>query len=84
MTVMSMSFVLRQEYFPRMIVRYVFPVRGHSFLSADIVFDRIEKELHKINEILLTTSKYCVTTGTYMCTTMTGLHSTTRLQRNQF
>ena len=38
MTVMSMLSALRQEFFPRMKVRYMFPVTGNSFLPADSVW----------------------------------------------
>ena len=34
-------------------ISYYFPVKGHSYLPADRVFGRVEKELRKIETILL-------------------------------
>ncbi|RUS87409.1 hypothetical protein EGW08_004863 [Elysia chlorotica] len=47
---LGMLFRLRKQY--NLQITYTFPVRGHSFLPADPVFGRIEKDLRKMDTIL--------------------------------
>ena len=53
MNVIAMLLALRKQCFPRLGVRYVFPVRGHSYLPADRVFGRIEQQLRSLDTVLL-------------------------------
>ena len=53
MNVIAMLLALRKQCFPRLGVRYVFPVRGHSYLPADRVFGRIEQQLSSLDTVLL-------------------------------
>ena len=34
-------------------ISYIFPVRGHSFLPADHIFGRVERERKKADTLLL-------------------------------
>lgn len=51
-TVLAMLFNLRRKLYPRLEIQFTFPIRGHSFLPADRVFGRIEKDIRKKDVIL--------------------------------
>ena len=51
--VLSMLFSLRKNVFSNLNIEYTFPVRGHSFLPADRVFGRLEKDIKRQETILL-------------------------------
>ena len=51
--VLSMLFALRKQTIPHLTMNYYFPVRGHSFLPADRVFGRIERDIKRQDTILL-------------------------------
>ena len=53
MNMLAMLFALRKQCFPRINIKYVFPVRGHSYLPADRVFGRIEQQLRNMDTVLL-------------------------------
>ena len=50
---LSMLFALQKQKQPGVHVSYYFPVRGHSFLPADLVFGRIGQQLKKLNTVLM-------------------------------
>ncbi|XP_055064736.2 uncharacterized protein [Misgurnus anguillicaudatus] len=56
--VLSMLFALRSQLFPQLNITYFFPIRGHSFLPADRVFERIEQDIEKKAAILMP-EEYC-------------------------
>ena len=86
MTVLSMLFALRQEFFPRMKVRYVFPCAATVFCQRIECLAELRRSCTESMKFFChrTASKYRVTSSLYVCTAMIGLYSTTRLQRNQF
>ena len=51
--VLSMLLALRKQTIPHLTMDYYFPVRGHSFLPADRVFGRIERDIKRQDTILL-------------------------------
>ena len=50
---LSMMFPLCSKQYPQHTVDYYFPIRGHSFLSADRVFGRVEQDIRQEETILL-------------------------------
>ncbi len=55
---LSMLFALMKEAFPRISAECVFPIRGHSFLPVDRVFERIEQQVRKKDTILMPEEYY--------------------------
>ena len=53
MNMISMLAAFKAQFMPELIIKYYFPIRGHSFLPADKVFGRIQQALRKINSILI-------------------------------
>ena len=62
---LAMLFALRKQCFPRLNIKYVFPMRGHSYLPANHVFGRIKKQLRNMDTVLLP-SDYRATTARHI------------------
>ena len=53
MNMLIMLFALRKQCSPHLNIKYIFAVRGHSYLPADCVFGRIEQQLRNMDTVLL-------------------------------